>query len=130
GFLMALEITPVRAAPEPNPPDKVIHPLMGPIKPPELVPEGKKNPVYPDRWRSRKLGARVVLQGEIDKWGMAKKLQVLKTDLYVENDCGKNSGEEEKEGPEAKAPPEAARDFESAALTAVKQWKFRPGTNN
>lgn len=51
--------------------------------------------------------------------------------LRVETDCGKDSGDTAgKETGDQVAPPEASRDFESAAISAVKRWKFRPGTQS
>jgi hypothetical protein len=111
-------------------PGKIVHPLMTGVTNPEVVPYSRQNPVYPERWRSQHLGARVILQGTVDKWGLLSRLRVLKTDVQAE-DCDERAGDPEAKGKkEAPAPPEAARDFEASALGAVKKWKFRPGTVN
>jgi len=116
------------AAVEKVPQDKVVHPLWGPVSDPQVIPETRTEPVYPEKWRKLNLGAHVVLQGVIGKSGSASDITPLMTGLRVEADCGKGppvpAG---KEAGDSMAPPEAGKDFEAAAIKAVKQWKYRPG---
>jgi hypothetical protein len=110
------------------PPDKVVHPLLGPVSDPQVIPEARKDPVYPEQWRKLHLGAHVILQAVIEKSGTVSDITPLMTGLRVEADCGKEPTEPAgKEAAGSKAPPEAGKDFEAAAIKAVKEWKYRPG---
>jgi len=131
GFCLLLGAGAGSAAPEKIPPDKVVHPILGPVMEPQIIPGTRKEPVYPERWRKLHLGARVILQGVIEESGSVGECDALKTLFRVETDCGKAPGEwVGMEAGSSLAPPEAERDFEAAALDAVKEWKFRPGTMN
>ena len=110
------------------PQDKVVHPLLGPVTNPEVIPESRKDPVYPEQWRKLHLGAHVIFQAVIGKSGNVSDITTLMTGLRVETDCVKQpTGPEGKEAAESKAPPEAGKDFEAAAIKAVQEWKYRPG---
>jgi len=131
GFCILLGAGPVPTAPEEIPPDKLVHPLMK-FSSPEVIPGTMKEPVYPEKWRELRLGARVILYCVIEESGSAGECKPAKTDLRLESDCDEGPGEwmgEEEPGSRI-GPPEAARDFEAAALDAVKEWKFLPGTRN
>jgi len=117
GSCFVLGIGAGRSAPEPIPRDKVIHPLMQGVSQPELIPGTRREPVYPRKWRKLGPGARVILQAVIDETGSVGEITPLKTELWVETDCGGGKP----------APSEAGGDFEAAATKAVKQWKYRPG---
>ncbi len=131
GFCILIGAGPVPTAPEKIPPDKVVHPLLKPVMPPQIIPESRKDPVYPEKWQELHLGARVILQCVVEKSGSVGECQALKTDVWVETDCGEDPGEGAGgEEPRREAgTPEAARDFEAAALDAVKEWKYRPGVS-
>ncbi len=129
GLCLVLGVGAGHAAPERIPRDKVIHPLMRGVSNAEVLPETRVDPVYPEKWRKLHIGAQVILQVVIDKSGSVTQVDRLKTNLRVETDCGKDpGGAVGKEKEDQVAPPEATRDFESAAISAVKKWKFRPGT--
>ena len=131
GFCPVLELGVGHAAPERTPRDKVVHPIMRGVSPAEVLPKTRKPPAYPKKWRKLHLGGQVILQVVIDKSGDVTKVDLLSTRLRVETDCGKGSGDPAgKEKEDQVAPPEASRDFESAAISAVKQWRFRPGMSN
>ena len=131
GFCFLLGVGAASAAPEKIPPDKVVHPIMGPVSSPEIIPETRKDAVYPEKWRKRHLGAHLVLQAVIEESGSVSRVDPVMTGLRVETDCGKGSKDAEtKETGSQVAPPEAGRDFEAAAISAVKRWKYRPGTMN
>ena len=115
-------------ATEKIPPDKVVHPILKPVSEPEVIPESRKEPVYPEKWRNLHLGGRVILQGVVEKSGSVSGIVPLMVGLRAEADCEKRPvGEEAKKTGDQAAPPEASRDFEAAAIAAVKQWKYRPG---
>jgi hypothetical protein len=117
----------------------VIHPLATPVTAPQVLSESRKEAVYPDQWRSLHLGARVILQGVVEKNGILTKVDVLNTEFRVEPDCvqppGNATGNQTGGGApddsgDQVAPPGAAKDFEASAMAAVKAWRFRPGTQN
>jgi hypothetical protein len=143
GFCFSLGVGSTRAS-EKIPNDKIIHPLMKGVVEPELIPESRKEPAYPEPWRKLHLGARVFLQAVVKKSGTVREITPLKTDLWVENACGRESGNSTGKGSEDQgmlepgaskekipgkqaAPPEAVHEFEVAATNAVKQWRYRPG---
>ena len=143
-LLLAVGTAAGQAATEKIPPDKVIHPLLTGVSNPEIIPGTQKEPDYPAKWRKFHLGGRVILQGVVEKSGSVRDLTLLKTDLWVEPDCGGKSGDGEAKpagGGETKDPAgvtgkdpgaptvplEARSDFEAAALKAVKKWEYRPG---
>ncbi len=145
-FFLALGAAAGQPATEKIPPDKVIHPLLRESAP-QVMPETKKNPVYPEKWRKRLLGGKVILLAEVRKSGRVGRIDPLTTELRVETECaptppegpGKGSGAPETKGAAGaegsgtagmSVPPEANRDFETAAIEAVKQWKYRPATRN
>jgi len=68
-FGLFLELGAGHAAPERIPRDKVVHPIMRGVSPAEVLPETRKPPAYPKKWRKLHLGAQVILQVVIDKSG-------------------------------------------------------------
>ena len=135
GFCVTLGLGSTRAA-EKIPHDKVIHPIMKGVVEPELIPESRIDPAYPEQWRQLHLGGRVLLQAVVKKSGTVREIMPLKTDLWVEEGCGGSSKDQgalepgaskEKSPGKQTAPPKAAHDFEVAATKAVKQWRYRPG---
>ena len=129
GFCLVLGVAAGQAAPEKIPSDKVVHPVMTPVSAPEILSETRKDPAYPEKWRDLHLAARVIVQVVVDKSGSITHVDPLQTKLWVETDCGEDSGGAAgKEAEGTTVPVEASRDFEVAAIKAVKRWKFRPGT--
>jgi hypothetical protein len=126
------------AVSEKIPPDKVVHPLLKGVTAPRIIPESRKEPPYPERWWARRLGGRVILQAVVETSGGVRDITPLKAELSEEPDCGAGSGGGRSEthpvapgrGTKENVPPDASRDFEAAAVSAVKQWKFLPGTQN
>jgi hypothetical protein len=123
-FVLGLGST--RAVPEKFLPDNVIHPLLKPVMGPELIPESRIDPAYPEQWRELHLGARVILQGVVKKNGTVQEIRSLKTDLWVVEGCESGDSTPGKQA----APPQAAHDFQLAASRAVKRWRYHPGQMN
>ena len=129
GFCLLLGAGAGSGAAEKIPLDKVVHPILGSVRNPEIIRETQKDPIYPEKWRKHHLGAHVILQVVVEKSGSVSEVQPLMVGLRVETDCGKEPTEPAgKEAGNSMAPPEAGPDFEAAAINAVKQWKYRPGT--
>ena len=144
GFCVIQVLQPTWAVPEKVPNDKVIHPIFKGVVEPEIIPESCIDPVYPEQWRELHLVARVFLQAVVKKSGSVGSITPLKSDLWVEEACGKESGDspgsgskdqgalepgasKEKTPGKQAAPPKAAHDFEVAATKTVKQWRYLPG---
>ena len=90
------EIPPPPPAPAPPPPRAPVR-VGGQITPPELV--HRVEPVYPDVAVSARLRGTVILEAQVDKEGRVVDVKVLRT---------------------------ANRLLDDAAITAVKQWRYRP----
>lgn len=68
---------------------------------PELIPESKISPIYPEKARLARLAGRVILQAVIARDGTVDDVTVLRCD-------------------------KAGVGFEEAAIRAVKHWHYRP----
>ncbi|UCF68472.1 MAG: energy transducer TonB [Acidobacteriota bacterium] len=92
---------------EPEPP-----PVTGPLMPglagvsePELIPETRVEPEYPELARRARIQGRVILRAVIKKDGSVADIEVLRE-------------------------PQANLGFSDAAISAVKQWRYRPAMQN
>jgi len=91
--------------PEPPPPTGPLIAGVGGVTVPELIPESKLKPIYPELARKAKIDGNVILQAIILKDGTVGDIQVLR--------CNRpNLG------------------FEDAAVEAVRQWRYKPGTQS
>jgi TonB family protein len=77
----------------------------GHVTNPEVIPETRVQPVFPKQARQRLVRGKVTLQAMIRKDGMVGDVDVIQSTAC---DCG----------------------FEAAAAYAVKQWRYKPGTQD
>lgn len=91
---------PARGAPE-GPAD--VPPSASKVNTPELIPSTRVTPTFPIEAREKVAGGMVILQAVIRKDGTVGDVTVLRSSAC---DCG----------------------FEAAALAAVRQWRYKPGT--
>ena len=80
-------------------------PGVGGVTEPELIPETKVRPEYPEEARKARIQGRVILQVVIRKDGTVGDFKVLKE-------------------------PAADLGFAEAAIAAVEQWRYRPATKD
>ena len=85
--------------------DRPLYAGIGGVTNPELIQETKVPPRYPDAARKAKVSGRVILQPVIKKDGTIGDIQVIQS-------------------------PGAQFGFDDAAIAAVKQWRYKPGTHN
>jgi len=91
---------------------------------PELMPESKVPPRFPDRGRIRGVGARVVLEVIVGKSGEARDFEVLETRALDPVRCEPaDDGWWERK---VRFPPNASGGFEREAWIAARRWRFRP----
>jgi len=95
----------VIGVPEPPPPSGPLLAGVGDVTNPVLIPESKIEPEYPELARVARLEGNVILQAIIRADGSVGDVQVLRTNRP-------NMG------------------FEDAAVEAVKQWRYKPATQN
>ncbi len=91
--------------PEPPPVSGPLMPGIGGVTEPELIPETKVKPEYPELARKARIQGKVILQAVIRKDGTVGDIKVLKE-------------------------PAADLGFAEAAIAAVKQWRYRPAMQN
>ncbi len=94
--------------PEPPPPRQPSEPLLagvGEVTMPELIPESKISPVYPDVARLARVEGNVILQAVIHADGSVGNIEVLR--------CNR---------------PHMG--FEDSAVAAVRQWRYKPAMQN
>ena len=99
---------------------------MDDVSSPEIVLETRKEPVYPRRARALHLDAQVVLQVTIDGLGRVIEAQPVRTKVSQGKSCGGAPGSEREKANKEKERRAASREFEAAAVEAVKQWRYRP----
>jgi TonB family protein len=78
---------------------------IGGVTNPELIPESRVQPRYPEIARKAKVAGRVILQAIVRQDGSVGEIQVLSSP-------GKRFG------------------FDEAAIEAVRQWRYKPGLQN
>jgi TonB family protein len=78
---------------------------IGGVTYPELIPESRVQPRYPEIARKAKVAGRVILQAIVRRDGSVGDIQVLSSP-------GKRFG------------------FDEAAIAAVRQWRYKPGLQN
>ena len=91
--------------PEPPPPTGPLLAGVGDVTNPKLIPETKVQPEYPELARVARLEGNVILQAIINADGSVGDLEVLR--------CNRPS-----------------MGFEEAAMSAVKEWRYEPATQN
>lgn len=127
--LLAVAVGAGRADPEKIPPDRVVHPIIRGVSQPRILPEARKEPVYPENGRKLHLGAEVIRQIVIDKSGEVTDIRPLKTRVWIKTDCEEGGKDgKKKDRKETVVPPAASREFEESAVAAVKQWRYDPAT--
>jgi protein TonB len=85
--------------------DQPLYAGFGGVTNPELIASSKKLPVYPELARRAKVQGQVILQAVVHKDGTVGEITVLKN-------------------------PGAKLGFDEAAISAVKQWRYKPGLQN
>ncbi|RMG43562.1 MAG: energy transducer TonB [Acidobacteria bacterium] len=80
-------------------------PGIGGVTSPELIPETKVEPEYPELARKARIEGKVILRAVIRKDGTVGDIEVLRAPMP---DLG----------------------FTEAAIAAVRQWRYRPGVQN
>ena len=95
----------VIGVPEPPPPSGPLLAGVGDVTNPVLLPETKIEPEYPELARVARLEGNVILQAIVRADGSVGDVQVLRTNRP-------NMG------------------FEDSAVEAVKQWRYKPATQN
>lgn len=90
---------------EPPPADVRWTPGLSGVSQPEIVPETRVAPVYPEAARRARQQAELVLQAVILRDGSVTEVQVLRCSL-------------------------PGLGFEQSAVEAVRQWRYRPATRN
>ena len=91
--------------PEPPPATGPLMPGVGGVTEPELIPETKVEPEFPELARRARIQGKVILQVIVRKDGTVGNIQVLKE-------------------------PAADLGFSEAAVAAVSQWHYRPAQQN
>lgn len=91
--------------PEPPPPQGPLLAGVGGVTNPELIPESKLDPEYPELARVARLEGNVILQAIISEDGTVTEIEVLRTNR-----------------------PQMG--FEAAAIAAVRQWRYKPALQN
>jgi len=91
--------------PEPPPPSGPLLAGVGDVTNPELIPESKVEPEYPELARVARLEGNVILQAIIRADGTVGDVQVLRTNR-----------------------PQMG--FEEAAISAVREWMYKPALQN
>ncbi len=91
--------------PEPPPLTGPLMPGIGGVTEPELIPETRMDPEYPELARRARIEGKVILQVIVQKDGTIGDLSVL-------------------------SEPAANLGFSDAALAAVEQWRYRPAMQN
>lgn len=95
----------VIGVPEPPPPSGPLLAGVGDVTNPVLIPETKIEPEYPELARVARLEGNVILQAIVHADGSVGSVEVLRTNRP-------NMG------------------FEDSAVDAVKQWRYKPATQN
>jgi TonB family protein len=85
--------------------DQPLYAGIGDVTKPELIEATKVPPRYPDAARKAKISGRVTLQAVVKKDGSVGDIQVLQS-------------------------PGSKFGFDDAAIAAVKQWRYKPATQN
>jgi len=92
--------------PEPPPPGGPLIAGAGGVTMPELIQDSRVEPTYPEMARKARIEGNVILQAVILKDGSVGELAVLRST-----------------GP-------SGIGFDESAIAAVRQWRYRPGTQN
>ena len=91
--------------PEPPPPSGPLMAGVGDVTNPEIIPETKIEPIYPELARRARLEGNVILQAIVYKDGTVGDIELLRTSR-------------------------PGVGFEDAAVEAVAQWRYHPATQN
>jgi hypothetical protein len=113
------------AATERIPPDRLIHPVMTSSSP-ELLPESRREPEYPEALKKARLSAELVLQTVINERGKVTEVSPVRTTVWKRTSCSDAPGD--LKDPKEASVRKASRQFEDSAVAAVKHWKYRPAT--
>lgn len=119
--------SPALAGPEKMPPERPVYPLLRGVSSPKVIPDTRKEPVYPKLGRELRLGAQVILETIIDESGTVTRVELVQAKVSEKGACeGENAAGKEKKNSKPELLAEASEQFGDAAAEAVKRWKYQP----